>query len=101
VQAYSRWGDDTHISKAEVGMNSTGDLVVEHVAKKLKLKGILHVDETQRALEGGSSKSRQVQMIMVVCVKAVSVYVTCVTLHKISNSHYQTITSLISMSCLT
>jgi hypothetical protein len=41
VQAYSRWGDDTHISKAKVGMNSTGDLVVKHVTKKLKLKGIL------------------------------------------------------------
>jgi hypothetical protein len=41
VQAYSRQGDDTHISKAEVGMDSTGDLVVKHVVKKLKLKGIL------------------------------------------------------------
>jgi hypothetical protein len=33
---------------------------------------ILNANATQRALEGGSSKSRQVQMIMVVCVKVVS-----------------------------
>ena len=42
-RAYSRRGDDTHISEAEVGMDSTGDLVVEHVAEKLKLNGILRV----------------------------------------------------------
>ena len=43
VRAYSRRGDDTHISEAEVKINSTGDLVVEHVAEELKLKGILRV----------------------------------------------------------
>lgn len=43
VRAYSRRGDDTHISEAEVEMDSTGNLVVEHIAEKLKLKGILRV----------------------------------------------------------
>ena len=43
VRAYSRQGDDTHLSKAKVEMDSTGNLVVEHVAEKLKLTGILHV----------------------------------------------------------
>ena len=38
-----RWGDDTHIREAEVKMDSMGDLAVEHVAEKLKLKGILRV----------------------------------------------------------
>lgn len=43
VRAYSRRDDDTHIRKAEIKIGSTGDLAVEHVAEKLKLKGILHV----------------------------------------------------------
>ena len=38
-----RWGDDTHIREAEVEMDFTGDLAIEHVAKKLKLKGILRI----------------------------------------------------------
>ena len=37
---------------------------------------------------------------MVVCVKRFLVYVTCVTLHKISNFRYQTISSLIISSQL-
>lgn len=43
VRAYSKRGDDTHISEAEVKVDSTGNLAVEHVAEKLKLKGTLRV----------------------------------------------------------
>ena len=58
------------------------------------------VNANQSALKGGSSKSKRVQEIMVVCVKGFSVYVTCVTLHKISNFRYQTISRLIISSQL-
>ena len=43
VRAYSRRGDDKHISEAEVNIDSTGELAVEYVAEELKLKGILRV----------------------------------------------------------
>ena len=32
-----RWGDDTHINEAEVKIDSTGGLAIEHVAEELKL----------------------------------------------------------------
>jgi hypothetical protein len=43
VRAYSRRGDNTHISEAEVKINPTGNLAVGHVAEELKLEGILRV----------------------------------------------------------